>query len=83
MGRASYDKRHREFPGENMIGPETGRNRHHLFQAQPEERRASQQNESQSNLRDDESVAKALRGATNRAGARFRLERIAPDGCSG
>jgi hypothetical protein len=62
-------KRHREFPGENMVGLETGRNRHHLFQAQVEERGASQQNEGQSNLRDDESVAKPLRGATNRAGA--------------
>ena len=62
-------KWHREFPGENVVGLETGRNRHHLFQAQAEERGAREQNKSERDLRDDESVAEALRGATDRAGA--------------
>ncbi len=64
------------FAGENVIGAETGRNRHHLFQAQPEQRGTSEQNKGERDLRDDESVAKALRGATDRAGARFGLERM-------
>ena len=68
--------RERDFPGENVIGAKAGRNRHHLFQAQPEQRRTREQNESERDLRDDESVAKALSGATDRARARFRLERI-------
>ena len=66
----------RALAGENVIGAKTGRNRHHLFQAQPEQRRTREQNKSERDLRDDEAVAKALRGATHRARARFRLERI-------
>src|SRR5947207_8346932 len=62
-------KRHRDFPGENVIGPETGRNRHHFFQAQAEQRRTREENESERDLRDNKSMAKALRGATNRASA--------------
>ncbi len=65
-----------ELAGENMIGAKAGRNGHHLFQAQPEQRRTSEQDKSERDLRDDKAVAKALRGATDRAGARFRLKRI-------
>ena len=62
--------------GENMIGAKAGRDRHHLFQAQPEQGGAREQNKSERDLRDDESVAKPLRGAADRAGARFRLQRV-------
>ena len=64
------------FAGENMIGAKAGRHRHHLFQAQPEQRRTCEQDKSEGDLRDDEAVAKTLSGTTDRAGARFRLERI-------
>ena len=64
------------FAGENMIGAKAGRDRHHLFQAQSEQRRTCEQDKSEGDLRDDEAVAKTLSGATDRAGARFRLERI-------
>ena len=53
--------------GENMIGAKPGRHRHHLFQAQPEERRTCEQDKSEGDLRDDEAVAKTLRGTTDRA----------------
>src|SRR5438105_6034124 len=59
-----------------MIWAKSWRNRHRFFQTQTEKRRAREQNKSERDLRDDESVAKPLRGATNRAGARFRLERM-------
>ena len=59
-----------------MIGAKTGRNGHHLFQAQSQQRRAREQNKSEGDLRDDEGVAKALSGATDRARPGFRLERI-------
>src|SRR5439155_3530928 len=59
-----------------MIWAKSWRNRHRFFQAQTEQRRTRKQNESKGDLHDDESVAKPLRGATNRAGARFRLERM-------
>ncbi len=52
---------------ENMIGAKAGRHRHHLFQAQPEQRCTREQNESERYLRDDEAVANALRGAVDRA----------------
>ena len=64
------------FAGENVIRAKPGRNRHHLFQAQAEQRGASQEDESERDLRDDKAVAKPLRRATDRAGARFGLERV-------
>ena len=67
--------------GENMIGAKPGRDRHHLFQAQPEQRRTCEQDKSEGDLRDDEAVAKTLSGTTYRAAARFRLQRDARDGC--
>ena len=62
-------KRHRNFPGENVIGPETRRNSRHFFQAQAEQRRTREQNESERDLPDNKSMPKALSGATNCAGA--------------
>ena len=59
-----------------MIGAKTGRHRHHFFQAQPEQRRAGEQNKSERDLRDNEAVAEALGGAIDRAGARFGLQRV-------
>ena len=59
-----------------MIGAKAGRNGHHLFQAQSEQCRACEQNKSERDLRHDKSVAKALSGATDRARARFRLQRM-------
>src|ERR1700704_6392881 len=59
-----------------MIGAKAGRNSHHLLQAQSKQRSASEQNKSERDLRDDESVAKALRGPAGGARARFRLERV-------
>ena len=59
-----------------MIRAKAGRNGHHLFQAQSEQRRTREQNKSERDLRDNKSVAKALCGATDRARVRFRLERI-------
>ena len=76
MIRPEKVQREGELAGENMIGAKAGRHGHHLFQAQPEQRRTREQNKSERDLRDDESVAKALSGATDRARARFRLERI-------
>ena len=46
-----------------MIGAKAGRDSHHLFQAQPEERGAREQDKSERHLRHDEAVAKALRSA--------------------
>src|ERR1700730_4525213 len=57
-----------------MIGAETGRNGHHFFQTQPEQRGAGQQNESERDLRDDEAVTQPLRSAVDRTGARFGLK---------
>ena len=59
-----------------MIGAEARRNGHHLFQAQSEQRRPGEQNKSERDLRDNESMPHALHGATDRPGARIRLERM-------
>src|SRR4029453_8915543 len=59
-----------------MIGAKTGRNGHDIFQAEREEGRTRKQDKRERDLGDDESVAKAQGSSINRAGARFRLERI-------
>ena len=59
-----------------MIWAKSWRNRHHFFQAQTEQRRAREQHKCERNLGNDEAVAKTLRGAVDRARARFRLQRV-------
>ena len=61
---------------EHVIGAKAGRNGHHVFQAQPKQRRTRKQNKRERDLRDNKSLAKALSGATDRARAGFRSERI-------
>src|SRR4030095_15633865 len=63
--------RERALTGENMIGAKAGRDCHHLFQAQSEQRRTGEQHKSEGDLRDDKAVAKALRGAVDRAWETF------------
>ncbi len=59
-----------------MIWTKPWRNRHHFFQAQTEQRRAREQDKCERNLGNDEAVAQPLRGAVDRARARFRLQRV-------
>ncbi len=69
-------KREHELTGDDVIGAKAGRHGHHLHQAQPEQRGTREQNKRERDLRDDESMAKALSGATDRARAGFRSECI-------
>jgi hypothetical protein len=59
---------------EHVIAMKAWRNRHHVLQAQPKQRRAGKQNKRERDLHDDESLAKALSGAAGRARAGFRSE---------
>src|SRR6185436_7879398 len=52
-----------ELSDEHVIGAKAGRNGHHVFQAQPKQRRTRKQNKRERDLRDDKSLAKALSGA--------------------
>ena len=71
LGRSGRKRRIREheLTGDDVIGAKAGRHGHHLLQAQPEQRGTREQNKRERDLRDDESMAKALSGATDRARA--------------
>ncbi|MNC99302.1 hypothetical protein D3C83_175530 [compost metagenome] len=59
-----------------MVGAKAGRHSHHLFEAQTKKSRTCEQDKGKGNLRDDEAVAKTLRGATGPPTAGFGLERV-------
>src|SRR5260370_30047013 len=51
-----------DLAAENMIGPEARRDSRRTFETEPQQSRARQQNKSQGDLGDDETVPQALRG---------------------
>jgi hypothetical protein len=54
-----------------MIGPKASRHGHYFFEAHSKQRSTCQQDESERDLRHDETVAKTLSGPAHRARARF------------
>ncbi len=65
-----------DLSGEHVVGLKSRRDGHHAAQAEAEQARSGEQNESESDLGDDETVPQELRAASGGASAAYRLQRI-------
>src|SRR5260370_22009539 len=65
-----------DLAAETMIGPEARRDSRRTFETEPQQSRACQQNKSQGDLGDGETVAQTLRGAAGGSTATLRLEPV-------